>query len=428
MKKLLWIGDAGVRTGFERATRYTLDVVREQFEVSVLGLNYFGDPNHGYPYDVYPAIAGGDAFGYGRLKRGFIPNIVEPDVILIQNDPWNFQSYLEHIPTHIPVIGLVAVDGKCCRGDELNGLSHAIFWTRFGELEAKKGGYAGSSSVVPLGVDRRVYYPQDRSEVRERLGLDEAFVKRGLSPNAFVVGYVGRNQPRKRLDLIIEYFAEWVHQYGVKDAALWLHVAPTGEDAYDVNLLRHYYDVEKQVVVPSIPFMTGVSEDRMRDIYAMFNVFMTTTQGEGFGLPVFEAMACGVPVLAPDWSGLGELVRDAATLIPCTSTAVTCPGGISTIGGIPDRRLMVEALNRLYESEAARNEAAMAGEQLTARLEFDWREIGLRVTEIVQEVLARPAPCQHVWKNVTTQRSTLRELLCPRCQARRQERFDEVPA
>src|SRR6185295_12501646 len=119
---LLWVGDACVPSGFARVTHQVLETLRKTWDVFVLGLNYHGDP-HQYPYEVYPCLPGGDGFGVGRIKE--LADKLGPSLIVLQQDPWNFQLYLERIKT-VPVVGIVAVDGKNCRGSELNGLKLAI--------------------------------------------------------------------------------------------------------------------------------------------------------------------------------------------------------------------------------------------------------------------------------------------------------------
>jgi len=69
-KKLLWVGDAGCPSGFGLATHKILDVVRHKYDVTVLGLNYRGDP-HGYPYEIWAASAEGDTFGIGRFPSTY---------------------------------------------------------------------------------------------------------------------------------------------------------------------------------------------------------------------------------------------------------------------------------------------------------------------------------------------------------------------
>jgi hypothetical protein len=53
-----------------------------------------------------------------------------------------------------------------------------------------------------------------------------------------------------------------------------------------------------------------VSEETLRGLYGRADVFMCLSEHEGFGLPVFEAMRCGIPVVAWGSSALSELLRD----------------------------------------------------------------------------------------------------------------------
>jgi len=388
MKKLLWIGDACCDSGFARATHYTLDTLRHRFDVAVLGLNYLGDP-HAYPYQIYPAWPGKDMFGVGRLED-VVPK-VRPDVIVIQNDPWNIPYYievLEHVP-QIPVVGILAVDGKNCRGGKVNGttakerglnaLSLAVFWTQFGLDEARAGGYEGPAAVVPLGVDRTIYKPRDQAFARKEVGLP-------LPDDAFLVGNVNRNQPRKRLDLTLMYFGEWVSKFHRDDAYLFLHVAPTGEMAYEVNQLTQYLGLHGRVILSEPTAYKGLSELQLSHLYSCFDVGISTTQGEGWGLPALEMMACGVPQLLPDWSAYGEWARDAARLVPCTTVACTF-NSINVIGGLADRELFVQALEDLYSWPQVRQEMSSAGIALANDPRYAWPNIANALGDAIEQTL-----------------------------------------
>src|SRR6185295_4374586 len=126
-RRILVCGDYGVSSGFGRALEHICASLSMDFDVHILGINFQGDsrqPNGDpWPYPVYHCMSGGDAFGLNRMKQ--VIESVGPAVILVQQDPWNFQSYIELVK-NVPLIGAVAVDGKCCRGTELNGLAHAI--------------------------------------------------------------------------------------------------------------------------------------------------------------------------------------------------------------------------------------------------------------------------------------------------------------
>ncbi len=371
MKKLLWIGDAVASTGFARCTHNILDVLRRDWNIYVLGLNYNGDP-HEYPYSIYPAWAGGDAFGVGRTEM--LVNAINPDVVVIQNDPWNIPAYMAAIrkaSKTVPVVAVLAVDGKNCKGVALNDLALGIFWTEFGLNEARLGGFDGNGTVIPLGVDLSVYYPVDKVEARVQANIP-------LSSDAFIVGNINRNQPRKRFDLTIEYFAEWVKRFQVDNAFLYLHTAPTGEDAYDVHQLMHYYGFRgknKRLLMGHIDAGYGVDEAAMRLVYSCADVHLSTTQGEGWGLTTMEGMACSVPQIVPDWAALGEWPKDTVLKTTCTSHAVTLRR-INVIGGVADKEETVSALQMMYQDASLRYNFGEAGRELVSDPKYRWPAIG----------------------------------------------------
>ena len=371
-RHVLWVGDAGCTTGFARCTHSMCDQLHTLgWTVDILGINYFGDP-HRYPYRVWPCrqpFDGGlDAFGEGRLP--ILVDRLRPDVVVLQNDPWNIAGYIEAMSTcaHKPkVVGYLAVDGKNQHAAPLNMLDGIVVWTDWAREELLAGGCNKDIEVIPLGVDLSVFAPMDKVVARSRTCPPE------LPANAFIVGYVGRNQPRKRLDLTISYFSRWIASGGV-DAYLYLYVAPTRDCGVDIRSLVKYYGVSTRVILsePELTTVMGAPDHWMTSLYNSFDVFFTTTQGEGWGLPVLEAMACGVPVVAPNWSGIGSWAKDAALLVDCTATALTAPinGLVHTIGGIPDPAGSVWALSNLYVDHPSRKLLADRGLELAQRLSW----------------------------------------------------------
>jgi glycosyltransferase involved in cell wall biosynthesis len=384
--KILWVGDSpNVNTGFARCTRAACHALIEAgHQVSILGINEPGDsltddtgwslPPTPSPYVIYrPANAldgGQDGFGATRLPR--LIHRLSPDLVVLLSDPWNIHPYLEHIACYAmalcqspgvdkrkaweqaervrdtPILAWLAVDGCNQKGEELAGLSHVAVWTEFGKNELASGGYQGPCEVIPLGVDVSLFHPMDYSE---RLRARATLTNEPISESAFLVGVVGRNQPRKRIDLAIACFAEWIRNYDVPNAYLYLHTAPTGERGCDIRALAKYYDLRGRLILAEqLPGMGITDEDLVR-VYQSLDVYLSTTQGEGWGLPALEAMACGVPCVLPDWSAFGDWAKGTAFLIPCPSTALTAPLNASpyTLGGVVDRQSLIETLNKLYD-------------------------------------------------------------------------------
>lgn len=419
---ILWVGDSPtVPTGFAACTRAVCNHLHAQgWQVHVLGINEFGDPHPDYPYPIYPCWhpyeGGRDALGATRLP--YLIESIKPDVVVILSDPWQIPGYLDYInhyfelkdgkrPDDFPkLVAWLAVDGlNQVTAPRLNDLTRVVVWTKFAARELVRcglntvsdGGRTLSPCVVPLGVDPFVFHPATQSRAREILFSS---LNLPTDPSPFIVGYVGRNQPRKRLDLLLAYFAGWISSRNLTDAYLFLHVAPTKDMGADLQALAHYYHLDAvtgngRLIVSEQPTHKGTDTLDMPLVYSAMDVFLTTTQGEGWGLPLHEAMACGVPVIAPDWSGLGlddgwptpgSMIR-----VPCTSTALTAPinSQCHTIGGIPDKDATLRALDQVYNDWKA-GEGPTALVKLTGlkcARELTWERSARDMEKVLMEVL-----------------------------------------
>jgi glycosyltransferase involved in cell wall biosynthesis len=198
---------------------------------------------------------------------------------------------------------------------------------------------------------------------------------------------VNRNQPRKRWDLTIKYFAKWIEDNNINNAWLYMHAAPTGDMSVDVLNLARYYNCLDRTLYIEPPVFTGVSEEEMRKTYNYFDVLISTTQGEGMGLPAMEAMACGVPCILPDWSAFGDWAKDAAALVPCTSTRVDFPYQ-NVIGGVPDEDEFIVALDTIYRDSTWRMQVAGNGTRRVSEDRFRWATIGQGYAAAIGNVLA----------------------------------------
>ncbi len=138
----------------------------------------------------------------------------------------------------------------------------------------------------------------------------------------------------------------------------------------------------------------GIDEQNMKNLYGCFDLYWTTSMGEGWGLPALEAMACGVPCLLPNAAAFAEWPGDAACGVKCTATALVGPLNMwpHTIGAVPDKADSIRSLDWLYRNPSARKRFSKAGLKLAAGL--TWERSGSAMVEIVESVVRaeRPEP------------------------------------
>ncbi len=382
--RLLWIGDAVVPTGFATVTHAVLDHLRHDWEVVVSGVNYDGSA-HNLPYQVMPAWQGGDMWGLNRFQH--LCAEFDPAAVVINNDWWNVAQFVRLAPAGLPVIGYMPVDGgnlDPAAMRDLNQLHAAVWYTRYGHQEAVKAGFSGTRQVIPHGIDTDVFYPTDRQTVQQLLGLN-------VPVDAFIIGNINRNQPRKRLDLTIQIFADWIKQHGIRDALLLLHCAEN-DTGWNLRRVAAFHGVEDRLLFTGGADMRGMEDAaRMRLIYNSLDVQMTTTLGEGWGLTTMEGMACGIPQIVPNSSALSEWAVPAVK-IPCSRMLMNSE--INTTGALVDDAPFVAALQSLYASKARRARLARQGVAHARQAAYDWRRIAAQFHAILAPVAQAKTRCR----------------------------------
>jgi len=144
---------------------------------------------------------------------------------------------------------------------------------------------------VPLGVDLDTFTPvrcERRTETRAALGL----------PDAPLFGYAGRFAREKALDVVLDAWPAIEAQTGAR-----LVLAGAGPMA---ERLRRHPAADRVIFLPF-----EQDRGRLADYLACLDVYLSPGPIETFGLAPLEALACGIPVLAPAAGGAGEHVEES---------------------------------------------------------------------------------------------------------------------
>jgi glycosyltransferase involved in cell wall biosynthesis len=104
-----------------------------------------------------------------------------------------------------------------------------------------------------------------------------------------------------------------------------------------------------------VKFAGWVARDQIADHYRLADVFVTATTWEGMPNTVLEAMACGLPIVGTQASGLHELVRDGLNgyLVPTKDPEALAQALARLMGDGYERRRMGRESRRLAEREFA---------------------------------------------------------------------------
>lgn len=129
---------------------------------------------------------------------------------------------------------------------------------------------------------------------------------KGLPPRYLL--YLGTLEPRKNLELLVRAFARWRAQAGPVDQEVVLVLAGAKGWYYDTI----FRQVEALGLSDVVYFAGFVPTAELPDWYRAAYAFVYPSQFEGFGLPVLEAMACGLPVVCSQSPSLLEVAGDAA--------------------------------------------------------------------------------------------------------------------
>ena len=216
--------------------------------------------------------------------------VLRPD----QFDTFNLASWAP--VDHYPVPPLVA---KWCS-------SHpTIAMSRFGERALSESGIA--STYIPHAISLEDFRPTEDIDGRSFRDII------GVPQDAFLVAINANNQgvqpPRKA----------WSEMFGAasvlmtkhRDVFLYVHAGQMGAPGVTLPVLAQAWGIptDRLRFVSAYDYRAGrLPPSYLAAMYTASDVLLATSMGEGFGIPVIEAQACGLPVIVSDATAQPELV------------------------------------------------------------------------------------------------------------------------
>jgi glycosyltransferase involved in cell wall biosynthesis len=169
--------------------------------------------------------------------------------------------------------------------------------------------------------------------------------------------HVGTIQKRKNVERLVKAFA------AMPDPWRLVLAGASGFGSGEIATAIESSPARSRIETPGY-----VSRERLSQLYARASVFAFPSLDEGFGMPVLDAMAHGVPVLTSDGSALREVAGDAALLVDPT-----------------DVDSIADGMHRLVLNEDLR--AELREEGLKRAVQFSWSAAVEKTWKVYRELL-----------------------------------------
>ncbi len=310
-------------------------------------------------------------WGAGHTKQYY--DKFESDICITLQDIWtlpdrygmNFNWYPYMPVDHDPIPPIVV--------SRLPFAVKPIAYAKFGAEQLRSKGI--DCYYAPHGIDTEVYKPQ----TKWRMEFPDA---------DFVVGCVAVNRGgRKNLDGLIQAFAVF-HQTHPK-SVLYIHTKTAGYNLGDVQLgsLAKEMGVEPDVFFPNPKdYDAGFTDKWMSIMYNSLDVFCLPSRGEGFGIPIIEAQACGTPVIVtnitsmPELLGGGWLLKDLGRRYDYQSSWQA----------EPKLEEIVACLEAAYQAKKDGSILEMMKKAREKSLQYDWSRVKKYWERILADIESKP--------------------------------------
>lgn len=195
---------------------------------------------------------------------------------------------------------------------------------------------------------------QEARAARESMGLNRPYLL-----------FLSTLQPRKNVARLLEAFARLA-----EDPSWELDLALAGQAGWLSGPIMQ--QAQLSPAAPRIHVLGYVDEKEAATLYDGARAFCYPSLHEGFGLPVLEAQAAGVPVMTSNRSSLPEVAGDAALLVDPEDTEA-----------------IAAAMRRISEDEALREDLIRKGHENVKR--FSWPRAARETLAVLKQVLDRKA-------------------------------------
>jgi glycosyltransferase involved in cell wall biosynthesis len=392
-KRILFCSEATfLNTGYATYTREILNYLHSTGKYELAEMASYGEqddpraksipwkfygviPNKDTPEEIHKQYQSMPTAQFGELA--FEPTCLDfkPDIVCDIRDFW-MMDFAERSP-YRPFFKwciMPTVDARPQARQWISTYESADACLTYSEWAGEVLKDQSGDKIKYLGISppsaHSAYKPiENREELRKAYGIN---------PNAKIIGTVMRNQRRKLYPDLFEAFKLLLDK--VEDKSEYMLYCHTSypDLGWDIPELLQQYQLSSKVLFtyicgqtnkpfPSLfrgaftqsPFTgkygatlsnvkNGVDYEELSNIINMFDLYVQYANCEGFGLPQVEAAACGVPVMATDYSAMESVVRNLGG-VPLTPKALYKELETGCFRAVPDNELAAQKFFEFFQ-------------------------------------------------------------------------------
>lgn len=364
IKILISADSAAVHSGFAKVVREIFIPLHKtgKYEIEQIGWFHYEDIEK-VPWKIYSTKSIQTANGkkltkddqHGEATTYKIIESFKPDIIWTCGDPWMLKHMVGLKNNYdFNWVSQVYIDGCVYHNfPKVWNYSDALVpVTNFGyQILSEIDEIDKNILCDPIycGVNTSTYKPLPHKEI-ENLKKTMIETSRDNYKNPMVIGYVGRNQRRKIIpgfhimksmvdhnsifrcrkcrminapNINYEFYYNKKPKFYLNkcrhcgseklypeqmELIFWLH-CPPGDRGWGLTKLESMWDIEDKIMrTANHEILKGIPESDFAKVFNVFDIYLSMAT-EGFGLPLLEAMACGKPVISPNFAASAEFMK-----------------------------------------------------------------------------------------------------------------------
>lgn len=346
--KIIWITYSPLsNVSFGVVSRILLANLDKKYDIYCLAMGYEGTYLRIGNYTVLPLA--------NSIQLDFYMQEIKPDLAVlfyalpalakIMEKPFNVKS-IYYIPVEAPFVPKKY-------HNRLKYFQRLITTSKWSQESLRKSGF--EADIVYHGVDTSFFVPKERNNEK------------------FTFGYLGMNDFRKQVFVIMQAYATLKNKAELHLATPIKGYVNLDEFAKELNIVPKF----QRAMARGIP----VSPDKIREFYYTLDAYVGIGT-EAFGLPALEAAATGIPNIALNYGSSPEILGDAAIYVdPCTTQWTSDLGFV----GIVNPKDLAKKMKMLIEDKDLCGELGKKGIEQAKK--FKWQDAIKKLDKIIEEEL-----------------------------------------